>query len=263
MDSKLLKLNEDKTECLIVGPKNRIRNFQQGNKIRINNCDITITDHARNLGVIFDKNLTMTKHINNIVKLINLNLRNVAFIKKYLDKKTITMLIINYIVSRLDYCNSLYINLQKKELKKLQYAQNRAARLIMEIGPRERITPSLIQLHWLPIKARIEFKICVLTYQAVNTGKPAYLKNELHEYNTNLTINTRLSNEEGRFKIPRVNTSYGSRTFKYNAPRLYNDLPLAMRQSENVEIFKKKLKTYLFKKAYNTSTCTMTEDYIV
>ena len=62
-------------------------------------------------------------------------------------------LVHNYIITRLDYHNSLYHELPAYQLKKLQLVFNRAARLIVGISPRERITPVLIDLHWLPIKA--------------------------------------------------------------------------------------------------------------
>ena len=78
----------------------------------------------------------------------------------------------NYIITRLDYCNSLYYELPGYQLKKLQLVFNGAARFIIGISLRERITPVVIDLHWLPIEARIVFKICVLTYIALNTGKP-------------------------------------------------------------------------------------------
>ena len=74
----------------------------------------------------------------------------------------------HYIIPRPDYCNSLYYELPAYQLKKLQLVFNRAARLIVGTAPRERITPVLIDLHWLPIKARIMFKICVLTYRILH-----------------------------------------------------------------------------------------------
>ena len=80
------------------------------------------------------------------------------------------MMIHNYVISRLDCCNVLYYALPNYNLKKIQTVFNRAARLIKGLSPRERI--ALIELHWLPVKVRIIFKMCVLTYQALNSGKP-------------------------------------------------------------------------------------------
>ena len=65
------------------------------------------------------------------------------------------------IVSRVDYCNSLYLGLPNYLLKKLQSIMNKSARLIFYVAPRVPTTRFLIKLHWLPIKAHIEFKICL------------------------------------------------------------------------------------------------------
>ena len=80
-------------------------------------------------------------------------------------------LVHNNITNRLDCCNSLYYELSVYQLKKLRPILNRAARLIIGISLREIITPVLIDLHWLPVKARTVFQICVLACIAVNTGK--------------------------------------------------------------------------------------------
>ena len=117
----------------------------------------------------------------------------VHFIKKYLDVDSMKKLVHNYIITRLDYCNSLYHELPAYQLKKLQLVFNRAARLIVGTAPRERITPVLIDLHWFQIKARIVFKICVLTYTALN--KPAYLRNKLSKFTTELGVSIRYSHD--------------------------------------------------------------------
>ena len=110
--------------------------------------------------------MTYKWQINNVVRIAGYHLRNIAFIKKYLNGDFIKRSVIKSIISRVDYCNSVYNNLPKLQLRKLQMVLNRAGRLIKGIPPRERITPVLIELHWLPIKARIVFMLCVLTRQA-------------------------------------------------------------------------------------------------
>ena len=101
-------------------------------------------------------------------------------------------------ISRVDYCNSLYYNSPNYRIRKLQMILNRAARLIFGISPREHITPTLITLHWLPVKARIISKLYVLTYQAVNAGEPLYLRDCLTRHTIGSGVHTRLSSDSLR-----------------------------------------------------------------
>jgi len=79
------------------------------------------------------------------------------------------------ISNRLDYCNSLRCGIAGNLLQKLQSTQNAAARLIMRTGRRQHITPVLQELHWLPVRQRIDFKMAVLVYKSLHGQLPQYL----------------------------------------------------------------------------------------
>ena len=263
MQQKKLKLNDDKTECMLFGVKTSLTNYQQLQKIKIGEADIETVSKVRNLGVMIDCNLTMKDQILNTVKTCNHHLRNIAFIRKYLSEKSAKILVINHVISRLDHCNSLYNGLPNVLLKKLQNVQNRAARLVKGIKIRDRITPALIDLHWLPIKARIEFKICLLTYKTMKYGEPKYLRDCLvpNVEATSANVTTRHASDPHRLFEVSVNRMVGSRTFRYAAPRLFNRLPLDIKDSQNVIVFKKKLKTHLFSKCYDCVSKTINISY--
>ena len=233
---------------MLFGTENALKNYEQFQHIMIGTANIKIVPVVRNLGVYIDSNLTMKNQISNTVKVCNHHLRNIAFIRKHLNEDTLKMLIHNHVISRLDYCNSVYHKLSNTLLKKLQNIQNRAARLIKKIPLRERITPALMELHWLPMKARIIYKICLLTYKALKFGEPKYLYEYLvpFELETSVTVTSRCS---------------GERSFQYSAPRLYNKLPVEIKDSENINQFKKRLKTYLFGESYDMNQKTINEQY--
>ena len=155
-----------------------------------------------------DENLTLKKQVNLVVKSCNNQLGNIYFIKKYVTKTCLKMIVFNQIISRLDYCNSAYIGLPKYLIRKMQIILNKAARLVSGSTVDERITPELINLHWLPIN----YKICYLVHIARLSQKTSYLYK--------LITSTR-----NRLFVPRVNSSYGKRTFSYNGPVCYNSLP--------------------------------------
>ena len=107
----------------------------------------------------------------------------------------------------------------------MQNVQNRAARLIKGIRRRERITPVLIDLHWLPIKARIEYKICLLAFKAIKNGEPVYLREKLCPFQLASHVVIRHASDEHRLFEARAYHKIGERVFKYCASRLYNKLP--------------------------------------
>ena len=143
---------------------------------------IELSDEIKDLGVTIDNELDMQKQISSVVKAANFQLLNIAHIKRFLDEDCLKMLINSLVISRIDYCNSLYYNLPANQLQRLQDIVCKSARLITGSTRRERITPILIDLHWLPIRARIEFKICVLTFLALKTNEPGYLRKKLRKY---------------------------------------------------------------------------------
>ena len=262
MTMKQLKLNEDKTECLIVGKSSDLRRLEEIHSLNIEGNEIEVKKSVKDLGVMLDSTLSMKEQIDKVVRVAGYHLRNIAFVKKYIDESSLRKLIHNHVISRLDYCNSLYYGLPNFQLRRLQYIMNRAARLIKGTTRRERITPVLIQLHWLPIKARIVFKICVMVYQTIKHGNPGYIRQLLNEHRPGTTVLLRSSDDPFMLEEPRCNLQMGFRAFKTSAPRIFNRLPRKIKECNNVETFKRKLKTFLFSDCY-TQEMTINDFYRV
>ena len=244
----LLKLNDSKTEVLLIG------SHQQRAKcsipsLTVGNSSVSVKSSARNLGVIFDDSLSMDLQVKSMCKGMYYHLYNISKIRKCLTREATERLIHALISSRLDMCNSLLCGLPGVLLNKLQSVQNSAARLIACVRKFHHITPILIQLHWLPVKQRIEYKILLLTYCALNNLAPVYLRDLLCYYEPSRTL--RSSNQrllvEPKFRL----SSCGSRAFVYVAPRLWNTLPFVIRSAASLNSFKSLLKTYLFRVAYS------------
>ena len=260
MNCKQLKLNEGKTECLVIG-RNFDVNRYDVRHLQVNGRVMSVSDGVKDLGVLLDSNLSFKTQIQHTVCMANYHMKNLSFVKKYLDENQMLMLIHNHVISKLDYCNSLYYGVPNYLLRKLQLVMNRAARLIKGLSWRDRITPALIDLHWLPIKARIVFKRCVIVYQALKSGRPGYMRELLSDFHVDTNVTLRHSAEEYRLAEPRFNTETGRKAFSRNAPCLYNMLPPTIKQADNVDIFKKKLKTFLFSQCYDLESMTIREPY--
>ena len=156
-----------------------------------------------------------------------------------------------FVTSRLDYCNGLLYGVPECQIKKLQRVMNASARLIYCAPKFCHITPILKELHWLPVRARIEFKILLITFKAIKGLAPKYLSDlveilQMSRYNLWRNNNGILL---ARSTITKK--TMGDRAFMIVAPILWNSLPLSVRQAATVDNFKSMVKMHLFAKAYN------------
>ena len=124
------------------------------------------------------------------------------------------------------------------------------ARVVTNTSKFKHTTPILKKLHWLPIKQRIDYKLCLLTYKTLQIQHPTYLYNSLSFPSHSLSTR---SSDSSVLSIPYVRTSLGKRAFSVIAPRLWNSLPPDTRNSLSVSTFRSKLKTHLFKLAFPPS----------
>ena len=249
MSKNHLKLNEDKTEFLVVGSKVAVNKISDPLNIEIGDATIEASDKARNIGVVMDCHLSMTSQVNSITKSCYVHLRNIARIRPNLTEDACATLVHAFVTSKLDNANSLLIGLPDKLIRKLQLIQNHAARIVTRSKKNDHVTPLLKRLHWLPIKSRIHYKVCLLTFKCLHGKAPAYLAEMLTPYEPTRTLR---SGSQGLLTVPqsRLKTA-GDRCFKVAAPRIWNTLPEDVRNCQELEAFKQSLKTHLFRLAYD------------
>ena len=121
---------------------------------------------------------------------------------------------------------------------------NTAARVVTRTPRRHHITPVLKELHWLPIKRCVEFKILLHTYKYIKGIAPEYMSSMIMLYHPNRALR---SAENITLVMPRVKSAtYGERQFKNLAAKLWNSLPAQICQARTLGTFKKHLKSHLF-----------------
>ena len=175
-------------------------------------------------------------HITDVCKSSFNHLRNISRIRKYLTREATEMVVHTFVTSKLDYYNSLLYGLPKFLISKLQSVQNSAGRLVCMTRKFDHITLTLIDLHWLPIRHRIVFKIFLLVYKSLNAKTPSYLSDLLTYRRSSYSLR---SVRKGDLVEPSSKMrTYGDRSFAVCAPRLWNFLPLSIRRSSSVDIFK-------------------------
>lgn len=248
MTSRFLKLNDSKTEVLVITSPTMTKQLQPV-ALQLGESTIVPSQHARDLGVTWDTTMRMEQHITNICKSAYYQLHNIYRIKKYLSEHAIKSVVHAFITSRLDYCNSLLYGTPGCLLDRLQRVQNTAARLITGTSRSSHITPVLRELHWLPVTHRIIFKVALLTFKAQHGLAPLYLSELLTPYIPSRSLR---SSTKNLLTVPSYKLkAYGGRSFTCVAPVIWNDIPENLRGATSLSVFKAGLKTYLFKDAYN------------
>ena len=117
MTANLLTLNSSKTEFLLIGLSKQLA--------KINNSSLTTTHSARNLSFFFDEHLTFSDQISSVSKSCYYHIRHFAVsVHTSIPKLTASTIATCIVHSKLDYCNSLYHNLPKCQITRLQQIQN-------------------------------------------------------------------------------------------------------------------------------------------
>ena len=159
MNLNKLLLNPSKTEFLLIGTKQQRLKFSDLTNLSLSNDIIPVSSSARNLGFIFDSDMSFSEQINSVSKSCHFHIRDIRRIRHLLPLSAATALANSLVSSKLDYCNSLYSGISN--LNKLQRIQNSLARVITNTSKYQHTTPTLKKLHWFPIKQRIDYKLCL------------------------------------------------------------------------------------------------------
>ena len=232
MHSDKLKLNSDKTECLLIGTRQQLQKVSNISTLSFGDSQIAPSCEVRNLGTWFDSKMSMLSHINKTCSSAFYYLYNMRRIRKYLSRSVTESLVHAFITSRIDYCNSLLYGLPNSHIMKLQRIQNAAAWLVTG-------TPTFC--HVKPLR---------LTFTCLYGEAPNYLI-DLITIKKQSRYSLR-SNESLFLELPGIKThpTLGDRAFQSAAPYLWNALPSAIRNIKILDTFKTAVKTHFLKLAF-------------
>ena len=251
MTNNYLKLNGDKTE--IMEFHSPYTSSKLTETFTLENCEIIPSIKAKNLGFMFDENLNLNDQINNVSKTCYTNLRNLNRIGSKLSKELKTQLVHSCIHSIIDNANSTYLGMSNNMITKLQKIQNAAVWFIFNLKGKERyqsLTPFLKELHFLPVRYRILYKISLLVYKCLNNLAPQYLC-KLIKLRESKRYSVRLDDDFFQLsQPPSPSTSKASAAFSHSAPGVWNELPYSLRCRSEVSAFKVMLKTHYFESAF-------------
>ena len=187
--ANMLKLNDNKTELMLVTSKRTKHLHKLPSSITIGNAQITLKQSVKKLGFTLDCYLTMNAHVTNIAWTCYFELRRLASIHRFLTTTATATLVSAFVLSRIDYCYSLLFGSTHDVTSHFQRIQNYAARVILRLPKSSSVTIHLKSLHWLPVKVRSTYKIACLRYHCHSSTAPSYVTDMLQKsYHTPTTL---------------------------------------------------------------------------
>ena len=168
--SRRLLLNAGKTEFMIMDRSGQVQLTPDEFSIQFGEATIKMTDIARSLGVMMDSRLTMKPFISRTTRSCFYHLRRIRQIRSCLSDSCAKTITVALVLSRVDYCSSVLVGLPSTSLKPLSSALCTAARVVTSSSSRCHVTHLLRELHWLPIQARIHYKLCLMMFN-IRSGK--------------------------------------------------------------------------------------------
>ena len=154
MTKNYLKLNEEKTEMMVIGSPYLLKKCPSVSILIGQNVIKPSTTSVRDLGVLIDPSLTFDSHVTKVCSTAFSYLRVISRVRRSLTKPTLLLLVNAMILSRIDYCAVLLHNISSKHMAKLQRVMNGSVRMICGLGRRDHIEPHLLELDYLPVKKR-------------------------------------------------------------------------------------------------------------
>ena len=177
MRRNFLKLNDDKTDVLLIGSRQQLSKIAL-HGVTVGESLIAPATAVRDLVAVFDTYMTMVPHVNALYQPARYHIRNVGKIRRFVDRDSCEKIVHAFVMSRLDLNNALLAGLSGDTVAKLQKCQNKVIRTrIMD-----HITPVLMNLHCLPVEQRIQYKLLIQVYKALNGLAPEYITDLLKAY---------------------------------------------------------------------------------
>ena len=238
MNEHFLKLNPSKTEIIVFGSPDVTNKIDIHGTFLNNDC-IRFVNSVKNLGFHLDSALTFDKQINHVAQSCFLSIKNISSIKHFLDYEEKRSLISSLVLTKLDYCNAMYVGSSSHNLNKLQSIQNSATKIVFGCQRNDNNISRLNTLHWLPVRNRIIFKICVFVHKCLYHDAPY----------DNMAL---LQPADSFIRTAKLKSTYtpdtaiGCKSMSVCAPKIWNAIPISLRQEMNLIKFKSELKTFLF-----------------
>ena len=242
-------VNLTKTSSMSIGSRQNLSNSDDL-FIVIDDDDISNVDNQKLLGIIIDKTLSWDKQIDSVCLNITRRITLLKLLCKYVDMPNLTIYYNSYILPIFDYGCMIWGQCSAYNIKRLSKLQKRAARIILQADFMAPSKEMFQELGWLTFTQRVQYHICVMVFKSLNGQAPEYLSILLTKCSETNVRSLRSSKQE-TVKVPFARTTYYEKSFSVTGPKLWNSLPIQIRQSSNLITFKQSVKSFYLSEQLN------------
>jgi hypothetical protein len=240
-----LKMNAEKTQVIWLGTRQQLETVNV-DEIQLSSASIPVSTSVVDLGVSIDSQRTMSDHVASDCRSCCFQLHQLRAVPTVGNNGCCknACSCVRWRTNRLLQQPSIWS--KDGLIRRLQHVQNAAARLVTGLRKFDHVTPTLRDLHWLPVRQRINYKIALLVYKCLHSLAPSYLADDCRLVSTIAGRRQLQSADTGMLVVPRAHTSIGARSFAVHGPTIWNKLSVELRLSGlSADSFTKRLKTYL------------------
>ena len=221
---------------MTLGTQERISRQQESILVKMNSVPLNKSESGCELllGVTIQCNLKWSEHISNLVKKLKSRLTGLERLRLIMKKSNRKVVVQGIFESVLSYCLPLFGGCNSTDLNLLQNLQNRAARIAMNVPSRFSRSVMYNDLQWLTVRQLVVYHTLLVVFRIRLTRAPAYLASQL--------LN---ENRRGNIVIKNYRLELYRKSFVPRGGMLWNQLPHEVREAENLQCFKKSLKTWI------------------
>lgn len=241
MNANKLKMNAGKTKYMLV---RSIRNELRGNTIVkcLDGNEIERVEVMKYLGVIIDDRLRFSAHCDYMLKKIGKKISFLNRIGNYISAYTRCTIYKTIIAPHFEYCATLQIDMGDTQLSRLQKAQNRTMRVILQCDRRTKVKCMLQALQFMTIRQRLYYNMCIFIFKILNNMMSEQLSNRLRIVGE---MRDRQTRQAGNIAIEFRRTRSAQKSLFYEGVLMYNALPAEIKQCDRLELFKRMLKEFV------------------
>lgn len=238
-----MHIHNDKTNYMILGTINKL-NEPHELDLKIDDNQIKKTHNQKLLGIHIDDKLSWSSHIDHLCSTISSKISLLRQLSRYVSIDVQKKFYQGYILPLIDYGSVVWGTTSSSNLDRISKLQKRAARIILHADFNTPSAEMFEELSWLPILKRLKYNKAVFTYKAMNNLTPQYITDLLMPVSETHNRTLR-SSVNGALAVPRSRSSLFDRSYSYTAPKLWNSIPIPVRNSSSLRSFKDTIKSIL------------------